>query len=175
MARQDSRETDNARFFGSLGPAGRALSAFGTSALVPILLIAVILGSPLAIVGSVVAILILVWWTLRAMRVGYRLDGRMLALCNSSRKARGQGINLARVERTGRQRRDQLVLKMKDDTERGDSDESPVHLELRKLSLDSAVRLRLVMESEFGIDCTTWGVTGTERARRDRNQDAAKK
>lgn len=171
MARQDSRETDNARFFGSLGPAGRALSAFGTSALVPILLIAVILGSWLAIVGSVVAILVLVWWTLRALRVGYRLDGRVLTLCNSSRAARGPGIDLTRVERTGRQRRDQLVLKMKDGSGQPPSDDSPVHLELRKLSMDSAVRLRSVMESEFGIDCSTWGVTGTERTRRDRNQD----
>jgi len=175
VARQDSRETDNARFFGSLGPAGRALSAFGTSALVPILLIAVILGNPLAIAGSVVAIVILVWWTLRAMRVGYRLDGSMLTLCNSTRKASGSEIDLTSVERTGRQRRDQLVLKVKGDSERADSDVSPVHLELRKLSADSAVRLRSVMDAEFGIDCATWGVTGVERARRDRDLGAVNK
>lgn len=172
MARQESRETDDARFFGSVGPATRALSAFGTSALVPILLVAVIIGSPLAIIGSLIAILILVWWTLRALRVGYRLDGHVLTPCLSSRRADSRAIDLGCVERTGPQRRDRLVLKMKDDTERREADGSPVHLDLRKLSMDSAVRLRSVMKNEFGIDCSTWGVTGSERARRDRDPDA---
>ena len=128
----------------------------------------------MAIVGSVAAILILVWWTLRALRVGYRLDGHVLTPCHSSRRADARAIDLGRVRRTGRQHRDQLVLEMNDDAEDPDADESPVQLELRKLSMDSAVRLRLVMESEFGIDCSTWGVTGSERARRDRDQDAGR-
>jgi hypothetical protein len=174
VARQQSRETDDARFFGSVGPATRALSAFGTSALVPVLLIAVIMESPLAVVGSVVGILLLVWWTLRALRVGYRLDGDVLTACHSSRRTVSREIDLGRVKRTDSEHRRQLVLKMKDDTERGDADESPVYLELRKLSMDSAVRLRLVMETEFGIDCSTWGVTGNERARRDRDPDAGR-
>jgi hypothetical protein len=174
VARQESRETDDARFFGSVGPATRALSAFGTSALVPVLLIAIIVESLLAIVGSVLGILLLVWWTLRALRVGYRLDGSVLTPCHASRRAVSQEINLSRVSRTASQRRSLLVLKMKDDTEHAGADESSVHLDLRKLSMDSAVRLRLVMKTEFGIDCSTWGVTGNERARLKRDSDAGR-
>lgn len=169
MASQRSRQSDDARFFGSVGPATRALSAFGTSALVPVLLISVILGSPLAIIGSLVGILLLVWWTLRALRVGYRLDGDVLTACHSSRRAASREIDLSRVERTAGQSRSRLDLTMKDDAAR-DADDSPAHLELRKISMDSAVRLRSVMKNEFGIDCATWGVTGNERARRDRQR-----
>ncbi len=118
-----------------------------------------------------VGILLLVWWTLRALRVGYRLDGDVLTACHSSRRAVSQEIDLSRVKRTASEHRGQLVLKMKDDTERRDADESPVHLELRKLSMDSAVRLRLVMKTEFGIDCSTWGVPENERARLNRDSN----
>lgn len=172
MAGRASRGTDDARFFGSIGPATRALSAFGTSALVPLLLIAIIVGSALAIIGCLVAILLLVWWTMRALRVGYRLDGAVLTPCHASRRATAHEIDLSDVKRTARQRRDRLVLQMKDDTAGGEEGEPSVHLDLGKLSLDSMVRLRSVMEAEFGIDCSTWGATGYERARRDRTPDA---
>ncbi len=129
----------------------------------------------MAIIGSLVGILLLVLWTLRALRVGYRLDGDVLTACHSSRRAVSREINLGRVERTADQSRSRLVLTMKDDTERRDADGLQVHLELRKLSMDSAVRLRSVMQTEFGIDCSTWGVTGNERARRDRQQSKTAK
>ncbi|MEP1125100.1 MAG: hypothetical protein ABJH68_14545 [Ilumatobacter sp.] len=172
MASRASSGTDDARFFGSIGPATRALSAFGTSALVPLLLIAIIVGNPLAIIGCVVAILLLVWWTMRALRVGYRLDGSVLTSSHASRRAPAQEIDLREVRRTGRQRRGRLALQMKDDAPGRTADESVVHLDLTKLSLDSMVRLRSVMAAEFGIDCATWGATGYERARRDREPDS---
>ncbi len=171
MASRASSGTDDARFFGSIGPATRALSAFGTSALVPLLLIAIIVGSAIAIVGCLVAIFLLVWWTMRALRVGYRLDGSVLTASHSSKRTPAQQIDLREVRRTARQRRGQLALQMKDTPGRT-ADDSTVHLDLTKLSLDSMVRLRSVMDAEFGIDCSTWGATGYERARRDREPDA---
>lgn len=170
MARRASSGTDDARFFGSIGPATRALSAFGTSALVPLLLIAIIIGNVIAIAGCLVAILLLVWWTMRALRVGYRLDGPVLTSSHSSKRTPAQQIDLREVRRTARQRRGQLALQMKDDAGQA-TDEPSVHLDLTKLSLDSMVRLRSVMDAEFGIDCSTWGATGYERARRDRTPD----
>lgn len=172
VAPRSSHGTADARFFGSIGPATRALSAFGTSALVPVLLISIIIGSAWAIIGCVVAILLFVWWTLRALRVGYRLDGDVLTSCHASRRAATHEIVLSDVKRTARQRRGALTLQMNESADRRGGDESAVDLDLGRLSLDSAVRLRSVMETEFGIDCSTWGTTGQERARRDRDPDA---
>lgn len=177
MARQAARETQDARFFGSIGPATRALSAFGTSALVPVLLVAIIVTSTLAIIGCLVAILLLVWWTLRALRVGYRLDGAVLTACHSSKRVAGHQIDLRQVKRTARHRRGQLALQLHDDAVSGDAtsgggDKAEISLDLTKLSLDSAVRLRSVMEAEFGVDCSTWGVTGQDRARQARDAQA---
>jgi hypothetical protein len=136
--------------------------------LVPLLLIAIIIGSPLAIVGCVVMMLFVVWLTLRALRVGYRLDGRVLTSVHASRRATSHEIDLGRVERTGRQRRDTLVLKLRADGDSDGGDDAIVQLQMSNMSMHSAARLRSVMENEFGIDCSSWGITGTERARRDR-------
>lgn len=170
MARQGSGATES-RFFGSAGPAGLALSAFGTAALVPALLITIIMNNAAAIIVCLAAILLVVWLTLRALRTGYRLDGSVLTSTRSSRGTASSEIDLRQIVRTGRQRRDRLELKMSGHHRDSESD-TPTALDLGNLSLDSAVRLRSVMVSEFGIDCATWGVTGSERARRDTNRDA---
>lgn len=133
----------------------------------PLLLIAVIVGSVWGIIGCVVAIALLVWLTLRALRRGYRLDGNVLTACGTSSSSSESDIDLVRVERTARQRRDSLALKLHRDTSPTVEDEPEVHLDLRLVSMDSAVRLRSVMEAEFGIDCSTWALTGAERIRRD--------
>lgn len=151
----------------------RSLSAFGTSALVPLLLIAIIAGSLIGIIGCIVAVVLVVWWTLRKLGTGYRLDAGVLTPCRPSRRSDAQEIDLRRVQRTARQRRSTLLLKMENDVEDGGAESSPVHLDLSLLSMDSAVRLRSVMEAEHAIDCGTWGVTGSERARRDRAQPQA--
>ena len=158
VARKSAREDDTARFFGSAGPAALALSAFGTSALVPVLLITIIVKNAVAILVALALIALVIYLTLRALRTGYRLDGSELT---STRAKADDAIDLRQVKRTARQRRDRLALEMQDGSER--------HLETKLLSLDSAARLRSVMENEFGIDCATWGVTGSERARRGRD------
>ena len=166
MARRTSDSADDARLFGSVGPSTLALSAFGTSGLVPLLLIAIIAGSVWGIVACLVAILLVVWLTLRALGRGYRLDGSVLTVRGASTSSAHPPIDLAHVERTARQRRDSLVLKVADpSTVIGDDGETT--LDLRLISMDSAARLRSVMVNEFGIDCSTWAVTGSERVRRD--------
>ena len=167
MARRSPGKDDDARFFGSAGPSTLALSAFGTAGLVPLLLITVIIGNPFAIIGCVVAIAFVVWLTLRALRRGYRLDGSVLTACGASSSSSGTDIDLRQVKRTARQRRESLALEMRTDSSTAVDVETQVELDLRLISIDAAVRLRSVMESEFGVDCSTWALTGLERVRRD--------